>query len=415
LTVQRPGKRDYYFLFLAQALALVSTGLATVALALLAYQLAGADAGVVFGTALAIKIVTAVGIVPFASSVVERLPRRPLLVGLDLLRASIALMLPWVTDIWQIFVLIFVFQAASGLFTLTYQALVPELLTEEADYTRALSRSRLMYELEGAISPSVAAALLLVLSVSGLFLISVLGLLASVALVLCAGLPRPVATRTSGPLSRLRYGLRIFRATPRLRALAALNLAVAAAGAMATVNTVVFVQDKLGLDAGAAAVALTVYGVGSALAAFVFPRAVRLFSYRRVMLAGGSLAAVALSAGVLAEAYAGLLVLWFSLGFGGTLAATPAGALLRRTGGPADRGPIYGTQFFLANACQLLTFPLAGWLAARGGADAAFVMLAVLAVVSVVAAAKTWPGDAPNEAGGHATIAPEDVGLSNRS
>ena len=44
-------------LFTAQVVALIGTGLATVALALLAYDLAGSHAGEVLGTALAIKMV----------------------------------------------------------------------------------------------------------------------------------------------------------------------------------------------------------------------------------------------------------------------------------------------------------------------------------------------------------------------
>lgn len=46
--------RSFRHLFLAQVVALVGTGLATVGLALLAYDLAGAQAGAVLGTALAI-------------------------------------------------------------------------------------------------------------------------------------------------------------------------------------------------------------------------------------------------------------------------------------------------------------------------------------------------------------------------
>ncbi len=49
--------RTYRHLFAAQVIALLGTGLATVALGLVAYQLAGADAGAVLGTALAIKMV----------------------------------------------------------------------------------------------------------------------------------------------------------------------------------------------------------------------------------------------------------------------------------------------------------------------------------------------------------------------
>ena len=70
------GNRTYRHLFLAQVIALVGTGLATVALGLLAYDIAGANAGVVLGTALAIKMVAYVAVAPLASAFAERLPRR---------------------------------------------------------------------------------------------------------------------------------------------------------------------------------------------------------------------------------------------------------------------------------------------------------------------------------------------------
>lgn len=94
--------RTYRHLFLAQVIALVGTGLATVALGLLAFELAGAEAGAVLGTALAIKMIAYVGVAPVASAFTERVPRRAMLVALDLMRAGVALFLPFVTEVWQV-------------------------------------------------------------------------------------------------------------------------------------------------------------------------------------------------------------------------------------------------------------------------------------------------------------------------
>ena len=76
-------------LFAAQAVALTGTGLATVALGLLAYDLAGDSAGAVLGTALAIKMVAYVTLAPLAAALAARLPRRAFLVALDLVRAAV--------------------------------------------------------------------------------------------------------------------------------------------------------------------------------------------------------------------------------------------------------------------------------------------------------------------------------------
>lgn len=60
--------RDYRHPFSAQVMALFGTGLATVALALLAYDRSGPYAGVVLGTALTIKVVLHVIIAPLESA-----------------------------------------------------------------------------------------------------------------------------------------------------------------------------------------------------------------------------------------------------------------------------------------------------------------------------------------------------------
>lgn len=61
------SNRTYRHLFLAQVIALVGTGLATVALGLLAYDIAGANAGAVLGGALAIKMVAYIGVGPIVN------------------------------------------------------------------------------------------------------------------------------------------------------------------------------------------------------------------------------------------------------------------------------------------------------------------------------------------------------------
>ena len=191
------ANRTYRHLFFAQVIALLGTGLATVALGLLAFELAGADAGVVLGTALAVKMLAYIGVAPVAAALAERLPRRAVLVGLDLVRASVALMLPFVTQIWEIYVLIFVLQSASAAFTPTFQATIPDVLSEEKAYTQALSLSRLAYDLESLASPMLAAALLTVINFHNLFVGTSVGFVLSALLVMGATFPAASAVAPS--------------------------------------------------------------------------------------------------------------------------------------------------------------------------------------------------------------------------
>ncbi|MEV7770288.1 MFS transporter [Kitasatospora sp. NPDC086791] len=395
--------RAYRHLFTAQAVALVGTGLATVALSLLAYRIAGDDASAVLGTALAIKMVAYVAIAPLAGALAGRLPRRTLMVAMDLTRACVALTLPFVDRVWQVYVLIFLLQAASAAFTPTFQATIPDVLPAERDYTHALSMSRLAYDLESLFSPALAALLLSVVSYDWLFAGTAVGFLASAALVVSAVLPKPAPVEPAGGgYARAALGTRLFRATPRLRALLALDLAVAAAGAIVFVDTVNVVRDHFHRPAGAVSLALGAYGVGSMLTALLLPRLLARVGDRAIMLpAAFALPAVLAAVTAISAAPAGtgtwaaLLAAWALVGAGSSAVLTPGGRLIRRSAADADLPAAFAAQFSLSHACWLLTYPLAGWLAAGAGLPVTAVVLGVVALAAATGAAALWPSRDP--------------------
>jgi MFS family permease len=403
------ANKTYRHLFAAQVIALIGTGLLTVALGLLAYDLAGADAGAVLGTALAIKMVAYVGVAPVVGAFADRLPRRAFLVAMDLVRAAIALCLPFVTEVWQVYVLVFVLQSASAAFTPTFQATIPDVLPDEAEYTKALSLARLAYDLESLASPTLAAALLALVSYHDLFAGTVVGFLGSALLVVTVRLPSPQsADQPAGVYDRMTRGIRIYLKTPRLQGLLALNGTVAAAGAMVIVNTVVIVRGLLGGTEADVAVVLAAYGAGSMALAFLLPRLLERVSDRPVMLAGAWLLAAgtlvmgamlegAVLPGRLTAALPLLLPVWFVLGAANAAVLTPSGRLLRRSAHAEDRPAVFAAQFALSHACWLVAYPLAGWLGSWAGLGATFAVLGILAAASTILAARLWPTGDPVE------------------
>lgn len=382
-------------LFAAQAVALTGTGLATVALGLLAYDLAGDSAGAVLGTALAIKMVAYVTLAPLAAALAARLPRRAFLVALDLVRAAVVFALPFVDQVWQIYVLIFLLQAASAGFTPAFQATIPEVLPDERDYTQALSLMRLAEDLEQIASPLIAAALLTVVSFPTLFAGTVAGFLLSAALVGTSRLAARVSTETEPFLAAATRGLRIYAATPRLRGLLALEAAVAAAGAMVYVNTVVLVETRLGLGAPQVALAFAGFGAGSILAALLLPRLLERREDRPLMLGGAALMILSVAVLPLVGTLSGLIALWALAGFGFSLTQTPIGRILNRSADEGDRPALFAAQFALSHACWLVTYPLAGWLGAWAGLSAVALVLAALGALALVLTLRFWPARDP--------------------
>lgn len=406
--------RVFRHMFAAQVIAIIGTGLATVALGLIAYDIAGADASMVLGIALTIKMVSYVTLAPIAAALASQYPRRAWLVSLDILRALVALALPFVTEIWQIYVLIFVMQASSAGFTPAFQATIPEVLTEEEDYTNALSLSRLAYDIESLLSPSLAALLLTLVAAESLFFGTAVGFAASALLVVSVALPspKPSVSRT-GFYDRTTRGIRIYLKTPRLRGLLGLSAAAASVSAVVIINTVVIIRAELGLAEDMVALALAAFGAGSMLAAIVLPRALRHLQDRPVMSAGAVIAilaqvGLALHVLIWQVALVPVLISWFLSGLGYSIILTPSGRLLKRSAQPQDRPAVFAAQFTLSHGCWLITYPLTGWSMSQLGMVPSLLILNAVALIGLLVARQYWPANDPeSQAHSHPELAPD--------
>lgn len=388
---------SYAKLFSAQIIALLGTGLLTVALGLLAFEIAGGDAGIVMGTAMTIKMVAYVAISPITIALVARLPRKAVLIGADLVRAGVAVALPFVSEAWEIYLLIFLLQSASATFTPTFQAVIPSVLPDEGEYTRALSLSRLAYDLESLVSPMLAAALLTVVSYHNLFVGTVVGFLVSAVLVIATRFPTIEAPAPAGFFDRLTRGARLFWASRELRGLMGINLTVATSTAMVIVNTVVLVQGSLDRPQTDVALLLAAYGGGSMLVALGIPRLLDRVSDRKVMTIGALALIVLLlaAAGVIGwvdgtAQWIALLLLWGLMGAATSSVLTPSARLLRRNSDEQTRPAVFAAQFSLSHACFLITYPLAGALGASIGLAATAAVLVAIGVVGAVATVGAW-------------------------
>ncbi|RWF99909.1 MAG: MFS transporter, partial [Mesorhizobium sp.] len=256
--------------------------------------------------------------------------------------------------------------------------------------------SRLAYDLESVASPMLAAALLSVISFHSLFAGTVIGFLASAALVVSVMLPSPKPSRPRGIYDRTTRGLRIYLATPRLRGLLALNLAVAASGAMVIVNTVVLVQGQFGLSQRQTALALAAFGGGSMIAALALPQLLEKIPDRTAMLTGAAILVAGMFLGPPVGQYPLLLALWFVLGLGYSIAQTPSGRLIRRSADAVDRPALFAAQFALSHACWLITYPIAGRVGAAMGLPFTYVLIGAIGVIALLAAMGLWPRHDPD-------------------
>ena len=171
-------------LYAAQTISQIGDALTWVGLALLAAQLAGpGQAPAVLAIALTIRVTAFVLLSPLAGVLADRVDRRMVLMLCDFGRMAVLGVMFFVTQVWQIYILMFVLNALTAFFTPTNQATVPLVVgREEARPAFALSSATT--ELLGIVGPGLAGLLAAWLGTRSLFAVDAVSFLLSGLLIL---------------------------------------------------------------------------------------------------------------------------------------------------------------------------------------------------------------------------------------
>ncbi len=387
--------KSYRLFFAAQTIALIGTGLSTIALALFAFSLDNGRAAEIISFALAAKMIAYIGIAPIIGGFAHRLPQKYLMVFFDLCRAGLLFSLPFISEIWHIYILIFAINVCSAGFTPLYQAILPALFNDVKQYGKALALSRMTYDLENLLSPTLAALLLIFVDFEILFHINSAAFLASAGLLFIVTFPNQInSTRQAGIWHNISYGIKSYWATPRLRGLLSFNFIAALTGALIIVNSANYAQNIFGQDKTITALLFASVGVGAMLASFTMPRLMVRLTIRNIMKIGSILSIIGLVSFLLLPNLYGLFLVWFILGICSSLLQTPSGIVIQKSSQIADRPSYFSAQFTLTHMGWLVAYLLAGQIGQYLSIEAAVVLLAVITALSLLMAVSFWKKDA---------------------
>src|SRR6266508_2531083 len=181
--------RNFRLLFGAQIISLLGSGVTTVGLALFAYQLTGgASATAVIGNALTLRILAFLLFSQPAGVIADRVSRKKTLIAADLVRFALLALFPFITAVWQIYVLIFLINAVTAFFTPTFESSIPEIVGDE-QYVQALSYSRVAADVEAVAAPVLAGLLVAFLGLRWVFWFDAFTYLVSASLVAVTVMP----------------------------------------------------------------------------------------------------------------------------------------------------------------------------------------------------------------------------------
>ncbi|WP_283392226.1 MFS transporter [Photobacterium phosphoreum] len=379
--------RNYIRLLAAQIISLIGTGVSSVCLALLAYNLAGSNAGMVLSIAFAIKMVAYIGLAPVFGAIAHRLPKQQTLIILDIARALMFVCLPFVTHVWQVYGLMFAINACSAGFSPLFQSTLPTVLPNKHQYATALSLSRMAYDLEQIISPILVALLLTVIQFKLLFTLDAATFIISAGLILCCRLPKRTPTITTKfTLTSLTQGINNYLRKPSLKALWFAYLAAASASAMVLVNTVVYVHDILQGNQTQTALALMVTGLGSMIVALRLPKLLDKYTPQHFHWLGLTIICGSFLIGALTPGWIGFSGVCFAMGAGMSFIQTSAGLIITKAceNNNEDTGPYFAAHFSLTHFWWLITYLVAGISVKLWGLSTGYLMMGCLATVSFI-------------------------------
>ncbi len=380
-------------LYLAQLTHLLGDALVWVAIAVLAYDLAGPRAAAVLGIALTLRVAAFVVLSPIAGVLADRFSRKAILVVALGARVGVLAYLAAATQEWQLYVGMLAMNALTAFFTPTYQASVPAVTTR-AEYPKAIALSGATFEMLGVLGPGLAGGLAVAFGGRALFWVA--GATAIAAAVLILSLRRRLdgaedVTAPSVPVENgwgeLTAGTRRLWRDPIVRYGLSLELVASVAGAWILVNSVVLVKGGMGLDDLAYGWALAVFGAGATAAALALGACEGRWPRTRFMLVG----AAAISLAVLPANLVGfgaLLPLWFLAGVGTNWVNLPMLTLLAERTPAALQGRVYGAHFAWSHLWWLGAYPLAGWLGSRAP-DRSFLIGGAVSLVLLVLVDRT--------------------------
>lgn len=354
--------REFRYLFSAYLLSLIGDQLAKVALSVLVFNQTN--------SALLSALTFAVGYLPWLvggpllSVYADRIPRRRVLIGCDLLRMVLiaTLAIPGM-PLWSLVSLLFIASLLTPPFEAARSATMPEVLDGDR-YAVGIAVSNIVAQLSQVLGFVAGGALVVLLSAQGALLVDAATFGVS-AVLLAVGVKARALPVSEGPAGSLwadaKDGMRVLFGAPRLRLLI-LMLWVASAFAYAPEGLAPAYANELDRGPLAVGLLLAVSPLGVIVGGVVVGRLVRPSQRERLLVPLAILAVIALVPAAFVAWFPGILLLFFISGFGISF-LIPLNVMVVRAVPPAFRGRVFGVAATGLQAVQGLAIVFAGLVA----------------------------------------------------
>ncbi len=353
-------------LYFAQAISLLGDAFTWLGIALLAFEFGGNQSAKILSIALTLRVAAYIIFGSYAGVLADRFNRKKILIITNLFRMVIVFSLAFITNVWQLYGLIFLLNIFSAFFSPAYKACIPQLISDKGKYGNAIALSNATWQLLGMLGPGLAGALAFFWGSRQIFIIDAVSFIISsffVFLIPFSVLKREKEQKQlsfSSFWNDMLNGTKLLFGNMPIRFALLMELVVAIAGAQILVNTVGHIKGNLSLTDKEYGWIMSAFGIGATIAAFTVNLIDKSKNKTRILIAGALMISLAvLSANIMS--YQILLILWVIAGLGQSFGDMPSQILIAENITLDKQGKAYGSHFAWSHLWWAIGYPIAGF------------------------------------------------------
>jgi len=352
-------------LYLAQAISLLGDSITWLGIALLAYEFGGKDSAKILATALTLRVSAFIFFGSYAGIIADTFSRKKIMIITNMFRMAIVFSLAFVSETWQLYILIFLLNIFNAFFSPAYKSCVPQLISKKENYGNAIALSNATWQLLGILGPGLAGVLAVVWGSRQIFFIDSFTFIISSLLVFFIPI-KPIingvkkkAFAPASVWSDMVRGTKLVFGNAPIRFSLMIELAAALAGAQIMVNTIGHIKGNMMLGDDEYGLLMAAFGVGATIAAFTSNTIDRSGNKTMLLTAGALMLAVSVSLANFVS-FQMLIFLWILAGLGISFADMPSQILIAENVEPDQQGKAYGSHFAWTHVWWATGYMIAG-------------------------------------------------------
>ena len=377
-------------LYFAQTISLLGDSFTWVGIALLSFEFGGIHSAKILSTALILRVAAFIIFGTYAGVIADRFDRKKIMIITHLGRMFVVGSFPFVNEVWQMYVLIFLLNIFNSFFIPAYKAAIPQFISKKEEFGNAIVLSNATWQLLGVLGPGLAGGMAALMGLRQIFLFDAASFIfAAILIFLIPGnliIKNDAALKTESIKSMgtdILIGTKLLFQKRPIRFALFIELVAAIAGAQILVNTIGHLKGGLHLTNVHYGWIMAAFGVGATIAAFTTNFVDRSKNKTRILIIGAAMISLSIGMANMAH-YWILVILWILAGLGQSYTEMPSQILIAENTVLSQQGRVYGAHFAWSHLWWALGYLIAGITGTYFG-NSEFLIGSILSLILLMA------------------------------